>query len=307
MNVIGRTVCLQEPSWNTRTDIPLRVISQLEQKWPNTNLIVSNHYRANTDTRLLSSPLLHTLSYGIFKNSTSVGYRAHLAQLSELKEILLNHPNLRKLDIKFAHNWIPWGVNGSRDQAESLVLNLPINPSDRLPPLHELSFSGPPDLYCFDVEHCRLLSQCMDWSNLRRLDLSNCPLQFVKEIGHRLVNLKSLTMGIGFGGQDRRYWPHGPLPGPLTNEDLEVVTTFIGSLRGLHELRITDLFDAAKTIAPEFSASLKSLQKLSYVSNKPLGVWSKAHLLDLHQNCTNLSNLELDFRLTCGLWVSKYL
>ena len=297
--------------WDTNARIPENVISNLEQQWPNAKLIVNNYDRAETDTRLLSSPLLHSLSFGILNSTATITATNQLEQFSrlpDLRDILLKAPNLRKLDIKLKYNWIQRAVKWYGNTASPHVLNLPLKPGDQLPPLRELSFSGPPETYEFDLKHCQLLKECMSWSQLYRLDIGiSCPQYFFEELRSHLVNLKSLTMGIRTGERRYQYWPCGP----LTCEDLEPVIRFIKAVPGLHELHITDLDAAAETVAPAILASQKSLQDFSYLASihrnykrrKDPHAWTTAQLIDLQERCPDLSRLEIDFPLNEGKWV----
>lgn len=79
------------------------------------------------------------------------------SKLPKLKENLLNAPNLRSLDIKFKYNWMPPEVTWLGITATPRLLNLPLNSTDRLPTLQELTFSGPPETYEFDRPRCQLL------------------------------------------------------------------------------------------------------------------------------------------------------
>jgi len=136
----------------------------------------------------------------------------------------------------------------------------------------------------------------MDWSQLRTLDLGlSCPQHFFEEIGSQLIGLKSLTMGIATGWREHSPWGSGP----MTCETLEPATQFIASLPGLHELHITDLHAATKTIVPTILETQKSLQALSYHMpterrlNRPQlhSRWTTAQLKELRQKAPDLSRL----------------
>ena len=265
--------------------------------------------------RLLSSPLLHSISFGIFNTSATVGLSQQLEQYSklpELREILLNTPSLRKLDIRFRYHWMGPAIEFSGITAKPHVLNIPINRSDQLPSLHEWTLSGPEEAYEFDKSHCELLRHCMDWSQLRRLDIGiSCPQHLFEEIGSSLSALKSLTMGIRVGNRKYRRCENGP----MTCNNFETVTKFIEAVPGLHELIVTDLDDSAEAIAPSIVANQKSLYKLSYLAslyrrgwqnngNVSPSVWKTTQLLELRDHCPALSDLEIDIPLEEGRWVS---
>ena len=283
----------------------------LEQRWPNVELKVNNYNRADLDMRLLSSPLLRSLSFCVMNHTATITSTNQLEQYSifpELREILVKNSSLKELDIRFVYNWMPSRLNLSGMSPRPL--NLPLEPSDRLPTLQKLCFTGPPETYEFDLEQCQLLSQCMDWTQLRRLDLGiSCPEYFFEEIGRRLPSLKSLTMGVGTGTRWYTHWTQGP----LTCKHLGQVTNFIESLPALHKMYIIDLDAAAQTVAPAILTSQKSLYSLSYLTSmhrrhgrrNSVRVWTKAQLLELYQQNCCLSHLELDFALKKGIWVSQ--
>ena len=261
------------------------------------------------DLRLLNSHLLHSLSFCVLNRTATVTATSQLAQFSlfrRLREVLLKSSNLKNLDVKFKYNWMPANVDWSG--VIPCLLNLPLQPSDQLPPLRELSFSGPPETYELDLKHCQLLKKCMDWTQLQRLDLGlSCPQYFFEEIGSQLISLKWLKIGIRTGNRYYEYWHQGP----LTCEDLGTVVRFIESVPHLCELYITDLSAAAETIAPAILASQRSLEKFSYVAsmyrNKvrrryPM-VFSTIQLVELYEQCPGLVDLELDFSLETGKWV----
>ena len=249
-----------------------------------------------------------TLRFGVMSHTATVGATDQLAQYSmftELKDILIRAPSLKELDVKFEINRISsGGATGSPH-----VLNLPLEPGDKIPPLQSLSFSGPEETYEFDIEHCKLLRQCMDWSQLRRLDLGlNCPQHLFAEVGCQLSGLRSLTMGIRTGGRLYRNWKVGP----LTCDSLDQAATFIEAVPGLHELNLTDLNASVRTIAPAILRSQNSLRKFSYLSSlyrhRPRNtisnrVWTTQDIRWLYRQNLKLSQMEVDFPLDGGKWV----
>lgn len=63
------------------------------------------------------------------------------SRLPELRNVLLNNTKLRVLDIRTQSNFSR-GMRGPGDHTKFRSMNLPLQPSDRFPPLHELRFSG---------------------------------------------------------------------------------------------------------------------------------------------------------------------
>ncbi len=310
--------CSLKSRWDVNRDIPPSIMSKLEEHWPNVKLSVKNHDRLATDRPSLSSPLLHSLSFCILNHTATVVATDQLEQFSKLptlREILLESSNLRKLGIKFEYNWMPRQVKWRGNEAVPRLLNLPLESTDQLPPLEELTFSGPTETYEFDLKHCQLLRQCMDWSHLRRLDLGlSCPQHFFEEIGSSLKSLESLTMGIRAGSRRYTHWRQGP----LTCDTLEPVVTFLESIPELLELNIIDLSPAVVEFASVILDRHMSLRALSYHTsinrsgydryrNQPgrddACGWLTAQLDILREQCRDLSHLEIDFPLAAGKWV----
>jgi len=229
------------------------------------------------------------------------------SRLPELRNVLLNNTKLRVLDIRTQSNFSR-GMRGPGDHTKFRSMNLPLQPSDRFPPLHELRFSGSAT-YEFELSHAKLWSQCMDWSQLRTLDLGiSCPQHFFEEIGSQLIGLRSLTMGIGTGPRNYVVWKFGP----MTCDTLQPASQFIASLSGLQELHITDLDAAAEKIVPTIVQTQTSLQVLSYHTSMHRRLepkmlpctWTTAQLDELQQRAPNLSRLSIDLPLEDGKWVS---
>jgi len=105
--IIGHVRHLQSFSCNACEPVPEAVISKLEASWLDTRLRVTNTRRKilvfdepNTDTRLLPSLLLYSLTYNIFY--FTVGKREMPAsEMPKLKEVILRSPRLRVLHLRF--------------------------------------------------------------------------------------------------------------------------------------------------------------------------------------------------------------
>ena len=268
------------------------------------------HNHPTIDTRSLYSPLLRSLSFCILNHTATVTATRQLEQYSklpELREVLLRSSNLQKLDIKFEYNWLDRKAVWTGITARPHVLNLPLQPSDRLPSLQELTFSGPPETYEFTLEHCRLWKQCMNWSHLRRLDLGiNCPQHFFEEIGSCLTNLRSLAMGVRCGDRYLIHWAYGP----LTCNDITVVTDFITSLPALQDLVLTDFSSDKAKLFHSIKTKSQSLRKLYYHASINRG---QSHLVKPYilyavlvatiSDFVELRQLTFDFPLLDGHWV----
>ncbi|KAL8976447.1 MAG: hypothetical protein Q9205_007545, partial [Flavoplaca limonia] len=306
--VIERLHRLLAFRWNVKRPIPEAIIAKLEHRWPDAILSVGAHNHPTIDTRSLYSPLLRSLSFCILNHTATVTATSQLEQYSklpELREILLRSSNLQKLDIKFEYNWLDRKAVWTGITARPHVLNLPLQPSDRLPSLQELTFSGPPETYEFTREHCRLWKQCMDWSHLRRLDLGiSCPQYFFEEIGSCLTNLRSLAMGIRIGDRYFTHWAQGP----LTSNNINVVTNFITCIPMLQELSLTNFVSGESDLFQSIRTKCTSLRKLYYHASinrhdhlvkpyilYPVLVATISELLELRQ-------LTFDFPLLDGHW-----
>ena len=270
-------------------DIPDPILSFLEQSRPAVKLHINTHRRLESNLSHVEMPLIQSLCFLItHKLAREYDRQSRMAQL---KEILLHVPNLRKLEIELARYWRDRRIGNHHG------LRLPLNPSDRLPSLHELIISGSPGLYEFDLQHCRLLGQCADWSLLRRLDLGHsCSQYLFDELGPRLHRLRSLTIGIRLGTTRISRWCREP----VDLDSLDPVIRFIRSVAGLHELRVWDQNCNARKMIAVIIESQRSLQRLSYrLVNPPhrfsknLKEWTTSQLLDLRDNCPDLSSLQL--------------
>ncbi|KAL8646784.1 MAG: hypothetical protein Q9226_006712 [Calogaya cf. arnoldii] len=303
---------LRSFTWNIRRPIPEAILAKLEQRWPDVVLSVAAHNHPITDTRSLHSPLLHSLSFCILNHTATVGATDQLEQYSklpELREIMLRSGNLRKLDIKFEYNWMSRHAEWSGITANPHVLNLPLQPSDRLPPLQELTFSGPPETYEFTLAHCQLWKQCMDWSQIRRLDLGiSCPQHFFEQLGNSLTSLKSLTMGVRTRDRCYTHW----LQGPMTCDNLNTVQIFLTSVPALYEFDVTYFDRGFIEVLSGVLTRHKSLRKLyCHQSIEREGwatdrgyvyQWTQTLLERLCNSVHGLQDLTIDFPLQNGRW-----
>ncbi|KAI4117407.1 MAG: hypothetical protein LQ345_002348 [Seirophora villosa] len=285
-----RMKCLPRNSWDVNRAMPESLIDTLEQQWPHVKLTVGNHDRADVDIKLLASPLLTSLRFSTLNRRLAPEWN-NRSLLPELRDVLLKSPNLRELNIEFELN------------SQYKELSLPLVPSDRLPALQTLAFSGAPAPYDFNLNHCQLLKRCVDWSHLRRLDLNtSCPEHLFKEIGGNLCNLQSLKMGIRLAGMTNP-WSNS---GPMTSSSKGPVAAFFRSVPGLLDLHIDDYSASSQVIAPIILDSQRLLQTLSYQAARETWgheqdsisyAWITAHFRKLHERCPDLSQLVIDVPL----------
>ncbi len=303
-------------SWYTETPIPDSLLTKLEHYHPEAKLLVGSYNQPIIDTRLSSSPSLYALGFCILNHSPTSTAARQLEQssrLPELREVLLRSHTLRRLNIMFGPDRMSPNVNWSGDSACPHILCLPLRPSDRLPPLEELIFSGAPQIYEFTLEHCQQWKRCMDWSQLRSLDLgTSCPQHFFEQFRGSLPSLRSLTMGIRTGYHSYTHLS----PYRLTCENLVPIVEFIESARGLHELNISDSDSAVNEISLPISATYRSLRKLYY--HAPITrkhrvhgfrlfgyTWSPILLEALGRANPELQELTIDFPYPEGQWVGS--
>ncbi len=301
-------------SWNIRRPIPEAIIAKLETRWPNVILNMYAHNHPITDTRSLYSPLLRSLSFCIQNNAATFRVPRKLKQhskLPELREALLRSPNLRKLDVKFEYSFLNWYDEWSGIIASPHLLHLPLQPGDRLPPLQELVFSGPPETYEFTLEHCQLWQNCMDWSHLRRLDLGiSCPQYFFEQLGDRLTSFTALSMGVRIGARDYGPWIRD---GPLACDSVLSIGTFLGSIPRLEELTITSFHSCAVDFFHGIFEKHSSLRKFYYHMSMHRSVTtfastSRVIVLDmLPFTLPELRELTIDLPLVRSRWVSTHL
>ena len=228
-----------------------------------------------------------------------------LAFPPKIKEAISKSARLKVLHATMSSGYTDAPVPPARRAAhfQQILSDAMPNPSDKLPPLHELTL-GPHFRYWHIGRQCRMLwTQCIDCSQLRRLNLRHgCPETLLEQLEGNVLNLKSLTLGVNLAPQDG---------GTLSGGDPSLVQTFIESIDGLHELSIINYCGEPDFL---FSAVLKhheSLQTLSFHTppdqhyrRKLPPVWAVEQLLRLRDQCRNLSVLELDVVLEEGQWVS---
>ncbi|KAL8832012.1 MAG: hypothetical protein Q9170_005045 [Blastenia crenularia] len=281
--------------WDLNLDIPGPIISVMEQTRPDFKLCFRQHNREESDFRRLATPLLHSLSFNASGGPIKTyNRRDRFNKMAALKETLLHAPNLRKLELDFPYHWDDY-------PGLSFVTQLPLDTSDRLPTLRELSFSGQPNVYQFDLRHCRLLSYCMDWSQLRLLDLGrSSPGHLYEELNGRLPSLRSLTLGLQVSTSE-----------PTTDYNLYSLINFIRSVPTLHELDITNTTNRIDKLVYGILESQKTLQKLAYrtlLSSSDIAVncWTISQLQALHDQCPDMAHLELDIPLITRKWSHDY-
>jgi hypothetical protein len=151
------------------------------------------------------------------------------SEFSAFKNCLLKAGGLKSLTLHLASAY--GAANADHLPGE---LNLQLKVGDTFPALESLALSGQCyDRYRLDARHCQIWVQCMDWSQLRHLDLGHATSQYLLPalIG-QVRNLVSLRFG---------FWPNhsGPTASWASPANLDVVRRFLESINAL---RIVELF-----------------------------------------------------------------
>ncbi|KAF1829065.1 hypothetical protein BDW02DRAFT_583985 [Decorospora gaudefroyi] len=174
-------------SWNAEYHIPAVVLDSLHHAHPSAQLKVTNHNRQclPLDQTLLSSPQLQTLDmtvgcihYGRPQDA------AGICELPHLKELLVEGGNLKALRlhlIKVQHGSAAARTRFAGYGASDVgPLNFRFEEGDAFPALEEMVLRQKESLrleygsesgFGLGAAHCEDWKRCMDWSNMRKLDL----------------------------------------------------------------------------------------------------------------------------------------
>ncbi|KAF2196897.1 hypothetical protein GQ43DRAFT_233627 [Delitschia confertaspora ATCC 74209] len=167
--------------------MPKEVLETVHQHWPRSQLCIMTR---EFNPLILASALLYRLEVSVPCQRKFVP--DSLSYFRRLKDAILQSQSLRILSIDIhQHNLIH---RHSLDSADRGPLNLPLGPSDRLPPLEQLTIKA--QSYDMSEVHCRRLLQCMDRKRLRCLDFADFfPCAFFRVFRDQLPNLSSLGFG----------------------------------------------------------------------------------------------------------------
>jgi hypothetical protein len=234
--------------------MPQCIFDKIHATWPGLKMTIRVTDRRSAkilahrqmDTKLLCSPLLHTLFYTVYTQ----GYDANQLSRSEwprLTQSLLSGGSIRILKIRSKADGNERGGDKILGDDEPLgLMRLALTPDTRLPPLEELSISpfGQEDYstYLWDNEHCRLLHDSADWSRLLKLDFgAGNPSAFFQRFQGALPQLRSLRFGC-------------------TKDSLEPASDFIESLTALESL---DIYQAQAGLDVLWNAIMKHRKSLN--------------------------------------------
>jgi hypothetical protein len=211
------------------------------------------------DTRLLSSPLLHSLSYSLCWGWTDDGGQKLCSELHQIGTILSKSTSLRFLDIGFynrpeSDKFLP------KSPEDCVASSTPIPFEFRLPKFHSLQI---PAQYAYSTSSpvsitkltCALMTQCTNWAQVQQLHLRGvCPKYIFEQLEGRVPNLKKLDIAIKTTSNSEYL--------PVTFKDSAPVKDFIVSIKGLEELRIKNHDDAIHFLWPAIIQHRNSLRSL---------------------------------------------
>jgi hypothetical protein len=277
--------------WNAHSAIPVPVLNALHTKWPNALIHVKNttrnqhgHPYTNLDTRLLSSPQLHSLELTL--NGKFNGSLTPRSEYQTFRNCLLQAKNLKRLRLDAC------STDDQKTWIES-PQHLCLRNDDQFPTLYELGLKY--DTYKLTEPHCRLWLKAMDWTRLRILDLSHgCPEYLLAALTGHLPDLKSLTFG---------FWPRHSGSRSWRCEDLSIVTCFFARIDALQELVLRNydqeeldnlMHDGEENVTMYWTA-LKKLH-VSFSNPRAKG-WGEADISRIAVKCSNIRNLHLKIRM----------
>lgn len=222
------------------------VLGKLLAAFPGARISVGNQKRQNSesdevmDAELLASPQLDRLEYTIFVDCRNANIVASEWPLLIAALHTGGSCQSLRLHIENRHDV-------SIQQSKSLA-GFQLPPGGMLSPLeelslHRMSYWGDSR---WDIPHCALLKDILDWSRMRVLDFgSSCPMAFFEALTGSVPNLKSLTFDL-----------------PPKEEPLGMVPQFLETIPGLEALHIGNLVPHVESMWPvikKHSATLESL------------------------------------------------
>ena len=277
-------------SWETSEHMPASVLDKLHATWPNLELSVCCLNRIDArkpahrqmDMKLLSSPLIRSLTYSVFFDS----YRADEPAVSEwprLTKALAVGGSVRKLRLQGSPDsrYNTGGKILAEDESKAM-LQLAINPGMQFSALEELTLRGQSYSYLWDITHCELLRDTLDWSRLRKLDFGNeMPEVFFATMKGRLPKLQALRFGV-----------------PYNTQSVGTIKRFIESLDNLTALDIIQAGFVIAELWPSIMKHKKNLKELllrptigSYCSHECMGL---AYLKSVATDFPSLERLGWD-------------
>jgi len=187
-NVLCGMNNLESLTWVSHLPFPCDMLDRLHSKFPSVRLVVKNMKREGRclDAKLLSSPQIHTVEITIYKAADF----PESNELGFLKDYLSAGRSIKALQLDIQ----PIGSLETETCLASGPLNFNFIANDWFPPLEELKIQSTE--YLLSLEHCQMWSQCMDWGELRKLDIGNTDFtHLIRVLTGQVPRLKSLTLG----------------------------------------------------------------------------------------------------------------
>ncbi|OCL11966.1 hypothetical protein AOQ84DRAFT_171196 [Glonium stellatum] len=272
--VINKINNLRSFCWATNTKMPGDLLSKIQSRWPNIELSVQNTIRHEAvhpedkvmDTALLSAPQLTACEYAIYTNVPPRGVNAGhtCSEFQTFTNSILRCQRVKRLHLKVIPGGrMPCGTGDALQSAHEPEchgpLQLRLYSGCTMPPLEELTFSSSKDSlfdeYSFSSEHCATWRDCMDWTQLKRLDLeTSCPTHLFQELAGFTPSLKFLRCGLS--SKPLLPWHYRPA-------DPEPLSRFLQSLRKLVHLEISNSERAGNSLWSGIKNSRNTLEVLN--------------------------------------------
>jgi hypothetical protein len=222
-------------SWYAKVPLPEEILAALHCHHPSAHLCVSAR---QSYLAALSSPQLRQLSISIPCSDTTNPDSFTLFE--QLGRTVIQSHRLRALAIDFYQDFdLHQKAKTREEELKTLVplscsalklgslsgtpfshfpvvsdmlyssdtiakVQIPLKPTDRLPPLEELEIKA--RTYIFDRLHCDLLHQCMDWTKLTRLRLGSPETKtFFEAFAGKVPRLEHLD--FSYHSRTRMFYP----------------------------------------------------------------------------------------------------
>jgi hypothetical protein len=261
--------------------MPLSMIEVLQAK-PHVHLhlvpALSRPEDSALDISALSSPSLHTLDYTVHGQFFAPGKPS---EYSLFRECLLKSTKLKSLTLH-----VKYSVASHFHRTGEL--NLQFERGDRFPALEDLDLSDCHSAYDMNRQHCAMWTQCMDWSNLKKLDLGHSSPQYLlPALTGRIPQLQTLRFG---------FWDNHEGPGAswASPSDLSIVTRFFCSITALRSLTLFSGTDAEMSqIRPHILRNCGTSLKKLHVTLLDRRGWTAPAFEDLRKYVPRLTELEV--------------
>lgn len=272
-------------SWNTTIPIPPGCLDTFHRLHPTTQLHVESREQdgRSLDRHLLSSPQLHSLDINIYCKRPYRLNGTGKTELQFVKQYLVQGQSIKILRFEFKTITAQLRDDDVRNTWPDGPINFHWAEGDRFPALKELTLRGMVQ-YEWTVEQCEAWIRCMDWSQLRKLDLGQSirQLHWFRLLTKKVPQLKSFSVAVfdWYAAGDDQGDKH----------DLAHFKKFLLAIRGLEEIRLECAeFEAVLvTLLSQHGHSLTSIN-LHRVGAKQQ--WTKKDYVDLLEKAPKLAFL----------------